>query len=454
MEWIEHAIAAGDVFYDIGANVGAYSLIAAKATGNRARIFAFEPPRSSFHDLSRNVLLNDCSESVVCLPLALWSGNRPLSLTSSLPVAGAARHRISDQSAKEPDAVTIWAPAWTIWSSGSACLPRPTPRSTQTVASSTCSAAPSGRSHGRNGGRSSSSSTGARRTGTARSRHCSPTPDSTPGGSMSAWRARTFRIRRDDRTSTGRSRGPGNGQPEAVDCNHCGRGDHDPRFGRRSGEQSLPRLPSSCSCSCSSSSFPKNSATAHTTCSGSSSDQTPIVRVRARRDHSEPRPSEGHLTPLLRPDTPATCSPSWGPFGLRTRPRGREDLAPRPCSPRIRHPRRTTPPEAGKPARVPQTMFRFPHLAHKNPTGSNSARTTDRFWHGVGMLPVIRRSLQCLNQEGEPARVAATASSRELTPRARKSRRMWFLTVSVLRWSSAAICFVERPCSRRRSTST
>ena len=31
---------------------------------------------------------------------------------------------------------------------------------------------------------------------------------------------------------------------------------------------------------------------------------------------------------------------------------------------------------------------------------------------------------------------------------------MWFLTVSGLRWSSAAICFVERPCSRRRSTST
>ena len=27
--------------------------------------------------------------------------------------------------------------------------------------------------------------------------------------------------------------------------------------------------------------------------------------------------------------------------------------------------------------------------------------------------------------------------------------RMWFRTVSVLRCSSAAICFVERPCSRR-----
>ena len=57
-------------------------------------------------------------------------------------------------------------------------------------------------------------------------------------------------------------------------------------------------------------------------------------------------------------------------------------------------------------------------------------------------------------QWGDAARAAATASSRELTPRARKRRRMWFLTVSMLRWSSAAICFVERPCSRRRSTST
>ena len=63
--------------------------------------------------------------------------------------------------------------------------------------------------------------------------------------------------------------------------------------------------------------------------------------------------------------------------------------------------------------------------------------------------PVPARS-----QSGDTARAAATASSRELTPSARKSRRTWFLTVSVLRWSSAAICFVEQPRSRRWSTST
>ncbi len=64
------------------------------------------------------------------------------------------------------------------------------------------------------------------------------------------------------------------------------------------------------------------------------------------------------------------------------------------------------------------------------------------------------RSSSERSQWGVALRAAATASSRELTPRARKRRRMWFLTVSVLRWSSAAICFVERPCSSRRSTST
>lgn len=104
VEWIEKFIKPGDVFYDIGANVGAYSLIAAKSTSNGARVFAFEPSPSSFVDLSRNVALNDCGESVVPLPLALWSHNEVLSLASgptvagvpSRPdIAGAAEHRIS-----------------------------------------------------------------------------------------------------------------------------------------------------------------------------------------------------------------------------------------------------------------------------------------------------------------------------------------------------------------------
>ena len=106
VEWIERSIRAGDVFYDIGANVGAYSLIAAKATNNGARIFAFEPMAASFHDLFRNILLNDCSTSVIPLPIALWSDNGTLTLTTDSRVAGAARHRISPKPPVEADAKT------------------------------------------------------------------------------------------------------------------------------------------------------------------------------------------------------------------------------------------------------------------------------------------------------------------------------------------------------------
>jgi hypothetical protein len=73
---------------------------------------------------------------------------------------------------------------------------------------------------------------------------------------------------------------------------------------------------------------------------------------------------------------------------------------------------------------------------------------------GTANATVTERDGFALDQYGDAARAAATASSRLWTPRARKRRRMWFLTVSVLKWSSAAICFVERPCARRPSTST
>jgi FkbM family methyltransferase len=105
VQWIEQSIRPGDVFYDIGANVGPYSLIAAKATRNRARIFAFEPSPSSFRDLSRNVLLNGCGDSIVPMPLALWSDTRLLSFRLRSLSSGEARHRIGVERGR-PSALT------------------------------------------------------------------------------------------------------------------------------------------------------------------------------------------------------------------------------------------------------------------------------------------------------------------------------------------------------------
>ena len=94
VDWIE-SMSPGDVLYDIGANVGAYSLIAAKATGNQARVFAFEPSPSTFRDLFRNVILNDCGASVTALPFALWSETRVMSFRFHLFRSGAAKHRVA-----------------------------------------------------------------------------------------------------------------------------------------------------------------------------------------------------------------------------------------------------------------------------------------------------------------------------------------------------------------------
>jgi FkbM family methyltransferase len=59
---IQNAIAAnlapGDVFLDIGANVGFFSLIAARAVGPRGRVYAFDPVPANAAAIRRNAALN------------------------------------------------------------------------------------------------------------------------------------------------------------------------------------------------------------------------------------------------------------------------------------------------------------------------------------------------------------------------------------------------------------
>jgi FkbM family methyltransferase len=71
VRWIEEFVREGDVLYDIGANVGAYSLVAAKTTKGKAMVYAFEPAFPNFAQLCRNISLNRCEETIVPLPLAL-----------------------------------------------------------------------------------------------------------------------------------------------------------------------------------------------------------------------------------------------------------------------------------------------------------------------------------------------------------------------------------------------
>lgn len=94
--WLEAQVQPGDVLYDIGANVGAYSLVAHAIAKGRCTIYAVEPSFSTFDALSRNVFLNHAQEAI--FPIHVGLGERTelsrFSFSSILP--GAALHNARD----------------------------------------------------------------------------------------------------------------------------------------------------------------------------------------------------------------------------------------------------------------------------------------------------------------------------------------------------------------------
>jgi len=68
LEWINQ-IPEGAVLWDIGANVGLYSVYAAKK--RKCKIWAFEPSVFNLELLARNIYLNDLSNSICIIPMAL-----------------------------------------------------------------------------------------------------------------------------------------------------------------------------------------------------------------------------------------------------------------------------------------------------------------------------------------------------------------------------------------------
>lgn len=52
-------LGAGDVFVDVGANVGVYSLHAAKRVGSTGKVFFFEPTSETYERISENIRLNE-----------------------------------------------------------------------------------------------------------------------------------------------------------------------------------------------------------------------------------------------------------------------------------------------------------------------------------------------------------------------------------------------------------
>jgi FkbM family methyltransferase len=71
LEWID-AIPRGSVLWDIGANIGLYSIYAAMA--QKCKVFAFEPSVFNLELLARNIDLNNLQKSICIIPMALSDG--------------------------------------------------------------------------------------------------------------------------------------------------------------------------------------------------------------------------------------------------------------------------------------------------------------------------------------------------------------------------------------------
>lgn len=71
VELIRRELREGDVFCDIGANVGLYSLMAAARTGDSGHVYAFEPLAANFASLVENIRDNDFGTRITPFSLAL-----------------------------------------------------------------------------------------------------------------------------------------------------------------------------------------------------------------------------------------------------------------------------------------------------------------------------------------------------------------------------------------------
>ncbi|MBE7179212.1 MAG: FkbM family methyltransferase [Mucilaginibacter polytrichastri] len=95
MGFLLHFLRPGDIFYDVGANVGSYSILASGVCF--ARTVAFEPGREAFDILRKNINLNFLSDKITPVYSAVGNKQTSLLLTSDED----ATNHVVDENASE-----------------------------------------------------------------------------------------------------------------------------------------------------------------------------------------------------------------------------------------------------------------------------------------------------------------------------------------------------------------
>jgi len=106
--WIRDEVHAGDVVWDIGANIGIYSIpLGYRVRGSGGRVIAVEPSLASAASLAENIAVNDLGGVVhlVCEPVAATTSDGAISISLTHLESGKAGLQFrtdSDQSMSAP----------------------------------------------------------------------------------------------------------------------------------------------------------------------------------------------------------------------------------------------------------------------------------------------------------------------------------------------------------------
>lgn len=74
--WLDREVRPDDVFYDVGANIGVYTIFAGRRLGPGGAVYAFEPHIPNAASLLENIFLNGLQERVRLVSSALTNGER------------------------------------------------------------------------------------------------------------------------------------------------------------------------------------------------------------------------------------------------------------------------------------------------------------------------------------------------------------------------------------------
>jgi FkbM family methyltransferase len=93
-EVIMSLIKPGMTVVDVGANLGYFTLIAAKLVGDQGRVYAFEPQPDNYRLLTRNIRINGYRNIV---PINMAMSNKPGKLTLFVDEANLGAHSLSNR---------------------------------------------------------------------------------------------------------------------------------------------------------------------------------------------------------------------------------------------------------------------------------------------------------------------------------------------------------------------